>query len=102
MKEFRRFSDKSDVYSFGVFLLELVSGREATETPSPESSQSLVEWVCDECDNMHKMLIKYYAQPLSLHMLTCVGKLAPLNMFSQHNYITRIKCIIIFLFLLPM
>ncbi|KAL3731072.1 hypothetical protein ACJRO7_028009 [Eucalyptus globulus] len=44
VKEFRRFSEKCDVYSFGVFLLELVSGREATETPSPESSQSLVEW----------------------------------------------------------
>ncbi|KAI6677397.1 hypothetical protein NL676_038193 [Syzygium grande] len=50
VKEFRRFSDKSDVYSFGVFLLELVSGREATETPSPESSQSLVEWLQNNQD----------------------------------------------------
>ncbi|KAI4387673.1 hypothetical protein MLD38_000087 [Melastoma candidum] len=45
VREFRRFSDKSDVYSFGVFLLELVSGREATDSPSPESNQSLVEWL---------------------------------------------------------
>ncbi|KAF3951598.1 hypothetical protein ACB098_01G236900 [Castanea mollissima] len=43
--EFRRFSEKSDVYSFGVFLLELVSGREATESPSFDSNQNLVEWV---------------------------------------------------------
>ncbi|XP_030539554.1 putative serine/threonine-protein kinase isoform X1 [Rhodamnia argentea] len=50
VKEFRRFSDKSDVYSFGVFLLELLSGREATETPSPESSQSLVEWLQNNQD----------------------------------------------------
>ena len=45
VQEFRRFSEKSDVYAFGVFLLELVSGREASE-PSPSSStQTLVEWV---------------------------------------------------------
>ncbi|KAH9627164.1 hypothetical protein KSS87_018404 [Heliosperma pusillum] len=30
---------------FGVFLLELVSGQEATESNSPESDQNLVEWV---------------------------------------------------------
>ncbi|KAK0588787.1 hypothetical protein LWI29_005495 [Acer saccharum] len=45
VKEFRRFSEKSDVYSFGVFLLELVSGREASESPSLDSSQNMVEWV---------------------------------------------------------
>ncbi|XP_062105311.1 proline-rich receptor-like protein kinase PERK8 isoform X2 [Humulus lupulus] len=45
VKEFGRFSEKSDVYSYGVFLLELVSGREATDMPSSESSQNLVEWV---------------------------------------------------------
>ncbi|KAJ9132898.1 hypothetical protein P3X46_033722 [Hevea brasiliensis] len=45
VKEFRRFSDKSDVFSFGVFLLELLHGQEATESPSPDSSQNLVEWV---------------------------------------------------------
>ncbi|CAN1126593.1 Probable serine/threonine-protein kinase PBL3 [Linum perenne] len=38
VREFRRFSEKSDVYSFGVFLVELISGREATE-------QNMVEWV---------------------------------------------------------
>ncbi|KDO45969.1 hypothetical protein CISIN_1g016626mg [Citrus sinensis] len=43
VKEFRRFSEKSDVYSFGVFLLELVSGREASSSLSPDSSQDLVE-----------------------------------------------------------
>ncbi|PON35504.1 Tyrosine-protein kinase [Parasponia andersonii] len=51
VKEFRRFSEKSDVYSFGVFLLELVSGREATEVPSSELSQNLVEWVQNVEDN---------------------------------------------------
>lgn len=45
VKEFRSFSEKSDVYSFGVFLLELVSGQEAMESPSSDSSQNMVEWV---------------------------------------------------------
>lgn len=45
VREFRRFSEKSDVYSFGVFLLELVSGQEATESSSFDSNQNLVEWV---------------------------------------------------------
>ncbi|KAJ6401233.1 hypothetical protein OIU84_016612 [Salix udensis] len=44
VREFRRFSEKSDVFSFGVFLLELLSGMEATQ-PSPGTSQNLVEWV---------------------------------------------------------
>ncbi|GLT73478.1 hypothetical protein SLA2020_453350 [Shorea laevis] len=45
VREFRRFSEKSDVYSFGVFVLELVSGQEATESSSFDSNQNLVEWV---------------------------------------------------------
>ncbi|KAM7250025.1 hypothetical protein ACFE04_021908 [Oxalis oulophora] len=45
VREFRRFSEKSDAYSFGVFLLELVSGREASESPPTGSGQNLVEWV---------------------------------------------------------
>lgn len=45
VKEFRQFSEKSDVYSFGVFLLELVTGKEARESYSPDSSQTLVELV---------------------------------------------------------
>ncbi|GAV91259.1 Pkinase_Tyr domain-containing protein [Cephalotus follicularis] len=50
VKEFRRFSDKSDVYSFGVFLTELVSGREASVSALPDSSQNLVQWVQDSQD----------------------------------------------------
>ncbi|XP_022751829.1 serine/threonine-protein kinase CDG1-like isoform X3 [Durio zibethinus] len=42
-REFRRFSEKSDAYSFGVFLLELVSGREASELPSSGSTENLVK-----------------------------------------------------------
>ncbi|KAM0957789.1 hypothetical protein ACFX2C_023164 [Malus domestica] len=45
VREFRRFSEKSDVYSFGVFLLELVSGREARDFASSDSTQNMVEWV---------------------------------------------------------
>ncbi|KAB1201355.1 Nodulation receptor kinase [Morella rubra] len=51
VQEFRRFSEKSDVYSFGVFLLELVSGREATELSPFDSNQNLVEWVQDNQDD---------------------------------------------------
>ncbi|XP_028761200.1 putative serine/threonine-protein kinase isoform X2 [Neltuma alba] len=35
---------------FGVFLLELLSGREATESPSSDSNQNLVEWVQSKQD----------------------------------------------------
>ncbi|KAL2320395.1 hypothetical protein Fmac_029364 [Flemingia macrophylla] len=50
VREFRRFSEKSDVYSFGVFLLELLSGKEATESPFPEANENLVEWVLSNQD----------------------------------------------------
>ncbi|XP_031255816.1 probable leucine-rich repeat receptor-like protein kinase At5g49770 isoform X1 [Pistacia vera] len=50
VKEFRRFSEKSDVYSFGVFLLELVSGREASDSLSSDSSKNLVELVQNSQD----------------------------------------------------
>ncbi|KAJ4729572.1 Protein kinase family protein [Melia azedarach] len=53
VKEFRRFSEKSDVYSFGVFLLELVSGREASASLSPDSSLNLVELVQNSQDFSH-------------------------------------------------
>ncbi|OIW20323.1 hypothetical protein TanjilG_08827 [Lupinus angustifolius] len=51
VKEFRGFSEKSDVYSFAVFLLELLSGKEATESASLYSSQNLVEWVQSNQDH---------------------------------------------------
>ncbi|KAL4353087.1 hypothetical protein GQ457_06G034120 [Hibiscus cannabinus] len=50
VREFRRFSEKSDAYSFGVFLLELVSGREASELSSSNSTENLVEWVQNSQD----------------------------------------------------
>ncbi|KAL3526224.1 hypothetical protein ACH5RR_014596 [Cinchona calisaya] len=45
VKEFRHFSEKSDVYSFGIFLLELVSGQEASDLLSSDINQNLVEWL---------------------------------------------------------
>ncbi|GKB89855.1 nodulation receptor kinase, partial [Tanacetum coccineum] len=38
---------KGDIYIFGVFLLELVSGQEATELLSSDSNKNIVEWVRD-------------------------------------------------------
>jgi serine/threonine protein kinase len=40
-----QFSESSDVYSFGVFLLELITGREAACLISPDSRESLAQWV---------------------------------------------------------
>ncbi|KAF3435326.1 hypothetical protein FNV43_RR22413 [Rhamnella rubrinervis] len=57
VREFGRFSEKSDVYSFGVFLLELVSGREATDMASSDSSQNLVEWVQNIQDSSNVSII---------------------------------------------
>lgn len=51
VREFRQFSEKSDAYSFGVFLLELLSGKEATESPHPNTNQNLVESVYDHFFN---------------------------------------------------
>ncbi|KAA8527479.1 hypothetical protein F0562_034806 [Nyssa sinensis] len=39
------FSEMSDVYSFGVFLLELVTGREASHIDSFGSNESILQWV---------------------------------------------------------
>lgn len=35
---------KSDVYSFGVVLLEMLTGRRATDKSRPKSEQNLVDW----------------------------------------------------------
>lgn len=35
---------KSDVYSFGVVLLELLTGRRATDKTKPKTEQNLVDW----------------------------------------------------------
>ncbi|XVE67601.1 hypothetical protein DITRI_Ditri09bG0001100 [Diplodiscus trichospermus] len=58
VREFRRFSEKSDAYSFGVFLLELVSGREASQFPSSDSTENLVEWVqkTEEYSNISRII----------------------------------------------
>lgn len=45
VKEFGALFEASDVYSFGVFLLELITGKEAAHLFSPESDESLVQWV---------------------------------------------------------
>ncbi|CAA6660073.1 unnamed protein product [Spirodela intermedia] len=49
--ESRSFTDKSDVYSFGVFLLELVSGTEASQLQFTGSNQGITEWAQDYDDS---------------------------------------------------
>ncbi|KAK3003265.1 hypothetical protein RJ639_018877 [Escallonia herrerae] len=39
-------SERSDVYSFGVFLLELITGQEASHINSFGSQGSILQWVC--------------------------------------------------------
>ncbi|CAN6467694.1 unnamed protein product [Victoria cruziana] len=41
-------TEKSDVYSFGVFLLELITGQEASKLRSSRSAEELIQWV-EEC-----------------------------------------------------
>lgn len=40
------FSEISDMYSFGVFLLELITGREASRIVSFGPDGSVLQWVC--------------------------------------------------------
>ncbi|KAK4405597.1 Receptor-like protein kinase THESEUS 1 [Sesamum angolense] len=39
------FHDTNDIYSFGIFLLELISGKEATEKEAFLSNDSILQWV---------------------------------------------------------
>lgn len=52
------FSEMSDIYSFGVFLLELVTGHEASHIVSLGSYEALIQWV-------HKKQSYIYADVLS-------------------------------------
>ncbi|KAG1371204.1 proline-rich receptor-like protein kinase PERK13 [Cocos nucifera] len=45
VEEFGALSEASDVYSFGVFLLELITGQKVAHLFSPESEESLAQWV---------------------------------------------------------
>lgn len=45
VEESEVFSEMSDIYSFGVFLLELVTGQEASHIVSLGSYEALIQWV---------------------------------------------------------
>ncbi|KAL3505771.1 hypothetical protein ACH5RR_031153 [Cinchona calisaya] len=45
MVQMGRFCETSDVYSFGVFLLELITGREASNISANGSNESIMQWV---------------------------------------------------------
>lgn len=53
--------ETSDVYSFGVFLLELVTGRDASHIDEFGSNQSVLDWVS----------FKTNIQYLHLHYSSC-------------------------------
>lgn len=57
--ESKAFTDKSDVYSFGVFLLELVSGTEASRLQFTGPNQGITEWVLDvlRAPHLHLLLL---------------------------------------------
>ncbi|KAL5996017.1 hypothetical protein ACLOJK_026090 [Asimina triloba] len=45
------FTEMSDVYSFGVFLLELVTGQDASQIDFSSSGESLLQWVESHVDS---------------------------------------------------
>ncbi|GAU48071.1 hypothetical protein TSUD_324940 [Trifolium subterraneum] len=84
VREFRQFSEKSDVYSFGVFLLELLSGKEATESPSINTSQNLVESVLSNQDSSimstiidQRMESRFTAEGMENYILLLIRCLDP-------------------------
>ncbi|XP_058737648.1 putative serine/threonine-protein kinase isoform X1 [Vicia villosa] len=84
VREFRQFSEKSDVYSFGVFLLELLSGKEATESPSINTSQNLVESVLSNQDSStmsaiidQRMESRFTAEGMESYILLLIKCLDP-------------------------
>ncbi|WJX77860.1 hypothetical protein P8452_61131 [Trifolium repens] len=84
VREFRQFSEKSDVYSFGVFLLELLSGKEATESPSINTSQNLVESVLSNQDSSimttiidQRMESRFTAEGMENYILLLIRCLNP-------------------------
>ena len=52
------FSQSNDVYSFGVFLLELVTGQEASHIDSFGSNERILQWVCKNSFNYRFILYK--------------------------------------------